>query len=56
MMLTVNKKKLCDNELIHAGFRLCEEINRYGYEAYQDFYVWSDPDKGCPAVSGYCGS
>lgn len=34
MMLTVNKKKLCDNELVHAGFRLCEEINRYGYEAY----------------------
>ena len=34
MMLTVNKKKLCNNELIHAGFRLCEEINRYGYEAY----------------------
>lgn len=25
MMLTVNKKKLCNNELIHAGFRLCEE-------------------------------
>ena len=34
MMLTVNKKKLCNNELVHAGFRLCEEINRYGYEAY----------------------
>lgn len=34
MILTVNKKKLCDNELVHAGFRLCEEINRFGYEAY----------------------
>ena len=35
MMLTVNKKKLCgQNELVHAGFRLCEEIVRYGYEAY----------------------
>lgn len=33
-MLTVNKDKLCDNELICAGFRLCEEIVRDGYEAY----------------------
>ena len=27
-MLTVNKKKLYNNELIHAGFRFCEEHDR----------------------------
>lgn len=33
-MLTVNKKQLCEDEHIAAGFRLCEVIRDYGYDAY----------------------
>lgn len=33
-MLTVNKKQLCEDEHIAAGFRLCEVIRDFGYDAY----------------------